>query len=74
MVHSLNSLRISFDFPSEKEKESPHFIKIFAGTAQWWLSGLEHQSHDNLGMFKVEGANHTTSTFGRMVHLVVIMD
>ena len=32
-------------------------VKKGAATGPWWLSGLEHQSHDNLGILKVEGFN-----------------
>ena len=31
--------------------------KILNYTGPWWSSGLERQSHDNLGMLKVEGWN-----------------
>ena len=30
---------------------------VFKFTGSCWSSGLEHQSHDNLGMLKVEGLN-----------------
>ena len=37
----------------------PKEIYNFQIAGPWWSSGLERQSHDNLGMLKVKGSNLT---------------